>query len=284
MAATFGSLNLEELGILGEPEVQYAKFETEVSEPRGYDGGVLANFRRGATNIKFNLALTGTKSEITNKLNTLAAELAKGQQELVLPTMTPGFHFDASANCTLAPAQYIDGFVLPLEFTVPDGMAYKEDAYTVGIGSGKVIYDIELPSWWSVEATAMQQVTIQGTGVSHPVSESFLLIGQGALDPYYAKKNAAIGTKPIYRGESVTIDEGVKLTIDVQTLSVQADPGPSECIVREYRAGQIIGPLEPEPGRNTLVSILAAGITETAAAVAAAFPELTIRVFRASVW
>ena len=128
MAATFGGLNLEELGVVGEPEVEYARFETEVSEPRGYDGGVLANFRRGATTIKFNLALTGTRTEITNKLNALAAELAKGQQELILPTMTPGYHFDASANCALQPAQYIDGFVLPLEFSVPFGLAVQNNS------------------------------------------------------------------------------------------------------------------------------------------------------------
>ena len=126
MAATFGTLDLAELGTVGNPNVQYAKFETEVSQPKGYDGGVLANFRRGATTIKFDLALTGTKSEITNKLNLLAAELTKGQQELVLPNMTPGYHFDASANCALQPNQLIDGFVLPLEFVVPHGLAISE--------------------------------------------------------------------------------------------------------------------------------------------------------------
>lgn len=126
MAATFGSLNLEELGVVGSPEVQYAKFETELSQPKGYDGGVLANFRRGATTIKFNLTLDGTQSEITNKMSALAYELAKGQGRLVLPNMTSGAYFEASANCAIKPDQYIDGFVLPLEFVVPDGCAKKE--------------------------------------------------------------------------------------------------------------------------------------------------------------
>lgn len=139
MAATFGSLNLEELGTVGEPDVQYARFETEVAEPRGYDGGVLANFRRGATTIKFNLALTGTNTEIINKMNALADELSKGQQELVLPNMTAGFHFDASANCALQPAQYIDGFVLPLEFVVPYGLAIKK--FEASIREGAVTID-----------------------------------------------------------------------------------------------------------------------------------------------
>ena len=156
MAATFGNLDLESLGVVGEPSVEYAKFETKVSEPDGYDGGVLANFRRGSTKIKFNLALDGDRAALVRKMNQLAAELGKGQQELVLPNMTQGFHFDAAANCVLQPVEYVDGFVLPLEFAVPDGCAVNRQSISIE-HQGSIVVDSRQAVPWHVE--------MQGTAV-----------------------------------------------------------------------------------------------------------------------
>ena len=55
MAATFGNLDLESLGVVGEPSVEYASFETKVSEPDGYDGGEAARF--GADFLEFKPAV-----------------------------------------------------------------------------------------------------------------------------------------------------------------------------------------------------------------------------------
>ena len=153
MAATFGNLDLESLGVVGEPSVEYAKFETKVSEPDGYDGGVLANFRRGATKIKFNLALDGDRGSIVAKMNQLAAELALGQQELVLPNMTDGYHFDASANCALQPVEYVDGFVLPLEFAVPEGCA---------VSSVEMNINLFTTRQWDIQGFIPAEYTFEG--------------------------------------------------------------------------------------------------------------------------
>lgn len=123
MACTFNGLDLESLGTVGDQEVEYASFQTELSSPQGHDGDVLSNFRRGPTTVKFNLAMDGTPAELTAKMNRLAEALSGGMGELVMPDQTEGFHLDAVPNCTMRPSVYHDGFVLPLEFVVPDGAA-----------------------------------------------------------------------------------------------------------------------------------------------------------------
>ena len=162
MACTFNGLDLEELGTVGNQEVEYARFDSEVSNPAGYDGGVLVNFHRGPTVVRFDLALTGTESERINKMNMLAAELAKGQGELVMPSQSQGYHLDAVPNTVLKPSVYHDGFVLPLEFTVPDGCAIARKTATIGASPATVEVGGHLPARWSFSSTGSAEFTPDG--------------------------------------------------------------------------------------------------------------------------
>lgn len=123
MACTFNGLDLESMGTVGDQEVEYASFQTTLSSPQGHDGDVLSNFRRGPTTVKFNLAIDGTPAELTAKMNRIAAAMSGGMGELVMPDQTEGYHLDAVPNCALKPSVYHEGFVLPLEFSVPYGLA-----------------------------------------------------------------------------------------------------------------------------------------------------------------
>lgn len=161
MACTFNGLDLEEMGIVGNPDVQYANFVAELISPKGYDGAVLSNFKRDYTTIKFDLALTGTDSERIHKMNLIASALQDGEQELIMPGMTDGYHFSAVPNMAIAPSRYVDGFVIPMTFVVPYGCAVKD----VAVDGFEVVpdapyYHLEkefymegfMPSDWTIEA------------------------------------------------------------------------------------------------------------------------------------
>jgi len=222
MAATFGNLDLESLGVVGEPSVEYASFETKVSQPDGYDGGVLANFRRGATKIKFNLALDGDRGSIVAKMNQLAAELSKGQQELVLPNMTEGYHFDASANCALQPVEYVDGFVLPLEFVVPEGCAVRNRSITESI---HVITNIEVggeyPPSYKVEFESTTEYTGRVSGY-HVLS-----FEATPLDGEIGWHGIGVTPKLISPSGTGTIPPA-SFVIDSGNMSLNMTPAPSE--------------------------------------------------------
>ena len=219
MAATFGNLDLESLGTVGEPSVEYAKFETKVSEPDGYDGGVLANFRRGATKIKFNLALDGDRAALVSKMNQLAAELGKGQQELVLPNMTEGYHFDASANCVLHPVEYVDGFVLPLEFVVPRGLAEKKEEYTLQkLGSERIANNGIYPARMVFKGTTIAECT--GLQTNNVVS----IYGR-KMPPSIGWQEGTRVNQNRVREERYTVEEGWTFSYDTDTYSVDSNAG-----------------------------------------------------------
>lgn len=144
MACTFNGLDLESLGTVGDQEVEYASFQTELSSPQGHDGDVLANFRRGPTVVKFNLAMDGTEEERVGKVGALASAMSGGMGELVMPGMPAGHRFLAVPNCVLRPSAYIDGFVVPVEFVVPDGCAWGQ-VETIEIPVGDGPSDIFIP-------------------------------------------------------------------------------------------------------------------------------------------
>lgn len=219
MAATFGNLDLESLGVVGEPSVEYAKFETKVSEPDGYDGGVLANFRRGATKIKFNLALDGDRAALVRKMNQLAEELAKGQQKLILPNMTPGCHFDAAANCTLQPVEYVDGFVLPLEFVVPRGFAEKKEEYTLERGIRKRIANNSIyPARMVFNGTTVAECT--GLGSNAVVS----ITGKERSSSVHVQEGTIV-CQNYGSGMPYTVEEGWTFSYSTDTYSVDSNAG-----------------------------------------------------------
>lgn len=133
----FNGLNLSKLGTVSEPEIQYANFTASTSSPAGYDGAVLSNFKRDQTVIRFNLALTGTERERVDKLEELMVALSAGKSWLILPEQAHiGTGFVAVPNMALAPSRYIDGFVVPMEFIVPEGCARKRNDIVQVIASG----------------------------------------------------------------------------------------------------------------------------------------------------
>ena len=123
---TYNGVSLDELGDVGNPTVEYADYQTAVYTANGMDGSVLSNFKRGATQIKFDLTLTGTEAERLEKMTTLANCLNSPLGSLVLPGQD-GSYFEASPHATITPARYIDGFTIPLTFIVPRGHALGEE-------------------------------------------------------------------------------------------------------------------------------------------------------------
>ena len=128
MSTTFNGLVLDELGTIGNPQIEYANFIATTASPAGYDGAVLRNFKRDYTTIQFDLTLAGTESECLNKLNTLAGALNAGQGELVMPGQAErGTHFNAVPNMKIKHSlRGFDGMTVPCTFIVPEGCAVSE--------------------------------------------------------------------------------------------------------------------------------------------------------------
>ena len=128
MSTTFNGLVLDELGTIGNPQIEYANFIATTASPAGYDGAVLKNFKCDYTTISFDLTLAGTESECLNKLNTLVGALNAGQGELVMPGQAErGTHFNAVPNMKIKHSlRGFDGMTVPCTFIVPEGCAVSE--------------------------------------------------------------------------------------------------------------------------------------------------------------
>lgn len=230
MACTFSAVNeygpfltvdLEELGTVGEPDIQYANFVTETASPSGYDGSVLANFKRDQTVIRFNLALTGTESERVNKINELVRVMSHGMGRLKMPGMTIGYYFEAVPNMALQPARYIDGFVLPLEFVVPPGCAVCDraasiDAVLPSQGGTEVMIGGFLHPQWEFEADVqIQAAAIQRLSVGNTDSSWYMVADR------WSPTVSGSGTAHIVlssEDESVESPEWLGLYVSTMTL------------------------------------------------------------------
>ena len=123
---TYNGTNLDELGVVGKPVIEYADFQSATYTANGMDGSVLSNFKRGATTIKFDLTITGTEAQRLEKMTTLANCLNTPTAVLVLPGQESSY-FEASPNVTITPNRYMDGFTIPLSFVVPRGHALGQE-------------------------------------------------------------------------------------------------------------------------------------------------------------
>lgn len=128
MATYYNGVKLDDYGVVGDQEVAWADFAASTKSSDGMDGSVLVGRRRRETQIKFSLALSGNQAECVAAVNELAKLFADEQStgKLSLPGQDEQSEFYyAYPSFTLKPSNYIDGMVVPMAFTVPDGCAVR---------------------------------------------------------------------------------------------------------------------------------------------------------------
>ena len=184
---SYNGVVFDELGDVGNPTVEYADYQTAVYTANGMDGSVLSNFKRGATQIKFDLTLTGTEAERLEKMTTLANCLNSPLGSLVLPGQD-GSYFEASPNVTITPARYIDGFTIPLTFIVPRGHALGEEKTVTCNSTTPTAFEVGgiAPAIWTAEVdiTGVWWVAVNIADNSQMIDPETLTLNKP--DDYYS--------------------------------------------------------------------------------------------------
>jgi len=216
MSTTFNGLVLDELGTIGNPQVEYANFIATTASPAGYDGAVLKNFKRDYTTIKFDLTLAGTESECLNKLNTLVGALNAGQGELVMPGQAErGTHFNAVPNMKIAHSlRGFDGMTVPCTFIVPEGCAVKEARHIVPKGDTLLLENDE---------AFEMHLTISGETVDAWQSMTAEILALSARAGTTLYNSVLSFVEPYPRPTAYDVPAGLTFEYDTRTYAVKSN-------------------------------------------------------------